>query len=68
MRGICFEKTNVNINDYLPLNIGKEDFPNLYDKNNVSAIIFTGWTDRTNNHYLEIYKDKKFEIHDNNLF
>ena len=54
--GICFEKTNVNIDDYFPMNMNAKNYPALKNKNNSSAMIFNGYI-KGSRHLIEIYKN-----------
>lgn len=56
LRCICFENTNGGLEDYFPYNMDAYNYPALKDKNNVSAMIFYGFTEDSS-HSLEIYKN-----------
>ena len=64
MHGICFENTNIEyLERYFPLNLQEERFPNVKDKNVVSAMILQGITQNDLSNTLEIYKrDNKIYI------
>lgn len=57
-RGICFESTDVNVSRYLPLNIKKEEFPELTNTIYKSGIVFSGGTGDAIHHIFTIFKTK----------
>lgn len=64
VRGICFESKRVKVEKYLPLNMRYRDYPGLSDEKVQSAMVFTGWTEKSKQHYLEIYKrDGVISVH-----
>ena len=64
LHGICFENTHIKyLERYFPLNLQEERFPNVKDKNVVSAMILQGITQNDLSNTLEIYKrDNKIYI------
>lgn len=61
IRGVCFQRTNVKISDYLPFSIRENDYPMLKDSDLCAAIIFNGSTGSTKDYWdrenLDIYKN-----------
>lgn len=54
---ICFERTqNLNLEKYRPLGMHLDNYPKLYDKENISAMIFSGYDKEPNRYRIEIYK------------
>lgn len=54
--GVCFENTNIPLEDYLPYNISLNDYPKLNSHDTNSAIVFYIKTTDDRHHILEIYK------------
>ena len=58
LRGLCFENTDVDMNEYETFNITPSNYSVFTDKNNISAMVFFGFVGRYDRHVLQIGKNR----------